>query len=439
MAAHITINNQGNNAFKSGDYESALSSFTIGLSLVTDTKSRGLLLGNRSSTYLKLGRFQEAVSDARECVKIQPDWTKAYLKLGKALEASGNFSEVCELYATALKHGVEHRKVLLQPLVDANNKCMRYPSDFMDAIILGDKFCNICRQTEGKLLMCSCCHSVHYCSKEHQKQDWKQHKKQCNLLAEVHNSNLALASISNDTLELHPLMPFDTICSITNWDGVWKHMGINTKTSVYQQLASESLSWPLTLICSICKFNMDNRKHLCIHVLGAKDFCESYFRYNLPFFPVPDLEIILIGPELTINSRTSHYRSPTGRSLSISYVTDTWHHFMEHGDFVLPDLIIAYHPGIHDFSYNWSPTLRKIVLSGIPSVFTACSKEGFTKTVEMLNNDMLNTKILFNGHAPFPSLTKSSQRTQWNVYILQIKNSYWVGFKGGNPLTDKQV
>lgn len=39
--------------------------------------------------------------------------------------------------------------------------------------------CNTCLKTETKLLSCSRCKRTSYCSKECQKQDWKEHKKDC--------------------------------------------------------------------------------------------------------------------------------------------------------------------------------------------------------------------------------------------------------------------
>ena len=39
-------------------------------------------------------------------------------------------------------------------------------------------FCKVCGIT-ANLSFCSQCHQVAYCGKEHQKQDWKAHKKVC--------------------------------------------------------------------------------------------------------------------------------------------------------------------------------------------------------------------------------------------------------------------
>lgn len=42
---------------------------------------------------------------------------------------------------------------------------------------IGDR-CPVCHSTEG-LHVCGGCHQVAYCSKEHQKSDWKVHKLNC--------------------------------------------------------------------------------------------------------------------------------------------------------------------------------------------------------------------------------------------------------------------
>ena len=39
--------------------------------------------------------------------------------------------------------------------------------------------CAVCGTTEGRLKTCSGCHVVYYCSRAHQAQGWKKHKKFC--------------------------------------------------------------------------------------------------------------------------------------------------------------------------------------------------------------------------------------------------------------------
>jgi len=45
--------------------------------------------------------------------------------------------------------------------------------------------CNICKSKEN-LKLCSKCHSVSYCSVEHQKEDWQKHKKNCKEMFKIY-------------------------------------------------------------------------------------------------------------------------------------------------------------------------------------------------------------------------------------------------------------
>ena len=52
-----------------------------------------LVLGNRSITYLKLGKAKAALEDAELAIKLRPDWAKGYLRKGTALRVLGNHTE----------------------------------------------------------------------------------------------------------------------------------------------------------------------------------------------------------------------------------------------------------------------------------------------------------------------------------------------------------
>ena len=62
--------------------------------------------------------------------------------------------------------------------------------------------CTICGQIEG-LLRCSRCKTTVYCSKEHQKLDWKRHKLFC--LTRSSETNLATASSTENTISKQAL------------------------------------------------------------------------------------------------------------------------------------------------------------------------------------------------------------------------------------------
>ncbi len=51
------------------------------------------MLSNRSAASAKLGKFDDALRDADECIKSKPDWGKGYGRRGAALEGLGKLDE----------------------------------------------------------------------------------------------------------------------------------------------------------------------------------------------------------------------------------------------------------------------------------------------------------------------------------------------------------
>ena len=66
---------QGNEAFKQKDYNSAVSFYTKALETTPDDHT---ILGNRAAAYHNLGQYTEAEGDADRCISIKPDWSKGY-------------------------------------------------------------------------------------------------------------------------------------------------------------------------------------------------------------------------------------------------------------------------------------------------------------------------------------------------------------------------
>lgn len=67
------MKNKGNAALSSGKTEEAIDFYTQGIAL--DSSSQ-LLYSNRSAAYCKLGRYDEALKDAEEAIRLKPDWAK---------------------------------------------------------------------------------------------------------------------------------------------------------------------------------------------------------------------------------------------------------------------------------------------------------------------------------------------------------------------------
>jgi len=80
--------NRGNAAIKDGDVEEAVACYTNGLASSDATGGKeGLLCSNRALALQKLGRHEDALADAERCIKLKPDFVKAYLRAATSLRA----------------------------------------------------------------------------------------------------------------------------------------------------------------------------------------------------------------------------------------------------------------------------------------------------------------------------------------------------------------
>eukprot|EP00798_Chlamydomonas_sp_ICE-L_P001770 gene1770-33186_t len=97
-----------------------------------------------------------------------------------------------------------------------------------------------------------------------------------------------------------------------------------------------------------------------------------------------------------------------------------------------PDLCMFYHPGLHDTTYPWSPTLKH--LTGVPCVFTSFDRDDYDEVLEKAKYFGSPT---FHGPAPFPSPWASGSKLKDN--FLRRSNSFWIGFdKLGDPTLQLQ-
>jgi len=94
-----SLREQGNEAFKTKDYDTAVSLYTKALKESTTVESRGethLLLANRSASYLMKGKPDLAAADARNAIEADPSYVKGYFRLARALEATGDFNKAID-------------------------------------------------------------------------------------------------------------------------------------------------------------------------------------------------------------------------------------------------------------------------------------------------------------------------------------------------------
>lgn len=62
-----------------------------------------MLFSNRSAAYAALRRFEEALQDALQCIKLKPDWPKGYARQGHALFHLERWSEAKDAYRCGLQ------------------------------------------------------------------------------------------------------------------------------------------------------------------------------------------------------------------------------------------------------------------------------------------------------------------------------------------------
>lgn len=88
----------GNEAIKKGDHAAAYEAYSKGLKSDPD---HAMILSNRALCLEKLGRLEEALSDAKRCMKLRPDFAKAFFRAGTILRALKRPEEALDLLRKA--------------------------------------------------------------------------------------------------------------------------------------------------------------------------------------------------------------------------------------------------------------------------------------------------------------------------------------------------
>ncbi|SCW01250.1 LAFE_0D08438g1_1 [Lachancea fermentati] len=92
---------EGNAAFVAKDFQKAIELFTKAIEV--SEQPNHVLYSNRSACYTSLKKFDEALNDAQECVKINPTWSKGYNRVGAAEFGLGNLDDAEKQYKKALE------------------------------------------------------------------------------------------------------------------------------------------------------------------------------------------------------------------------------------------------------------------------------------------------------------------------------------------------
>ncbi|NXO92502.1 TTC12 protein, partial [Certhia brachydactyla] len=94
------LKEQGNEAFRAGDFGLAIRRYSEGLEKLRDKQE---LYTNRAQAYLKLHEYEKAISDCEWALKCNKNCLKAYFLMGKAHLALQHFSESRQCYEKMLQ------------------------------------------------------------------------------------------------------------------------------------------------------------------------------------------------------------------------------------------------------------------------------------------------------------------------------------------------
>jgi tetratricopeptide (TPR) repeat protein len=91
---------KGNEALQKKDFTSAVKFYSEGIEL---DPSNHVFFSNRSAAYLALNNFQKALEDADQTLKINPDFTRGYLRKAQALFYLNKFEECSAISSKGLE------------------------------------------------------------------------------------------------------------------------------------------------------------------------------------------------------------------------------------------------------------------------------------------------------------------------------------------------
>ena len=121
---------KGNAAINSKNYEEAIQYYTDALNYSSDGSNSHVYYSNRAAAYCHLNNYIEAVNDCESCIALDPNYVKAYSRLGLANfflerydDAIYAYEKACELEPNNQSHidSLKKAKAKLQKLNKNNN------------------------------------------------------------------------------------------------------------------------------------------------------------------------------------------------------------------------------------------------------------------------------------------------------------------------------
>ncbi|KAF1951483.1 hypothetical protein CC80DRAFT_496086 [Byssothecium circinans] len=155
--------------------------------------------------------------------------------------------------------------------------------------------------------------------------------------------------------------------------------------------ATDNLTMPLTIVSALEDISFEE-KHLTVHLVGATGrelVAMGNFEEILHLIPtVRSLHITAIGPSLPggqgspLIPKTSVECCPgckaDGRARSIAVYQGLYHEYAKMDKFEKPDLVVLFNSGWtdgDDAETDWAPTIRYLVGSDVPALFTTYNQQ----------------------------------------------------------------
>lgn len=103
------LKEKGNQCVKEEKYAEAILHYTH--AIATD-RENSLLYSNRSMAFLKMDQFYLAYEDAKEAIRLDPNWPKGYFRKAEAEFRAEHYREAMESFRKALQCGGDEVKVM---------------------------------------------------------------------------------------------------------------------------------------------------------------------------------------------------------------------------------------------------------------------------------------------------------------------------------------
>ncbi|XP_075211844.1 uncharacterized protein LOC142318984 [Lycorma delicatula] len=231
------------------------------------------------------------------------------------------------------------------------------------SLFLNPFCCKVCHiHRPNRMLTCSNCCVVSYCSEDHKEKDKRKHSLICNNLkfGLDYDINCHTGFSTKVTINDFEYLPRNMKSFIDNF------VKFNTETSKKEVYAgyfvSNSLTVPLTLISVIEKSMIcheNNTEMLTVHLIGSGTLensawwsWECVFHY---FKKLKSLNLIFIGPESSSNFLPpflSCSNCKNTKVINFSVESILYHEYIIN-ELKKPDIIISFNCGFHEF-YNIS-------------------------------------------------------------------------------------